>query len=538
VACKWGNRVADIFLSYARTDAAKAERIARDLGKRGWSVWFDREIRAHESFADVIEVELEKARAVLVLWSAEAVESHWVRSEANRARELHKLVQARIGSARLPMPFDQVHCADLGERGVRSRRGWPQVVKALSEVIARAGGQPARAVHDSGRIARRHLIAGGGAAALLASGGFVAWRTYDRTPPLSPQAQLLLDRGMAALQDNDALDPQGPGSTAQAIALLTDATAAAPESATAWGALAMAYAVRKRVAPLSERSGLDLRSRSAAERALHLDDHEVRALGALRLIDPIYRDWLAVEKADRIALQKAPKFPILLFILSDMLGNVGRWKDAANYSRQFDRKKFLIPGADRKVIVDLWCSGDIQAADAALATAVERWPQHPQVWQTRLGYLLYSGRPGEALQMLGSGAERPIEITPEFVAAAEAIAAALVGRLARTSAITKIHEYLARNPAWALQAAQACTALGAADPALDILDGYYFGRGKWAAVAPAAGDADRITNRLFQPPMKLLWADPRFATLLQSTGLEDYWRRSGTTPDFRVAPAH
>jgi hypothetical protein len=50
----------------------------------------------------------------------------------------------------------------------------------------------------------------------------------------------------------------------------------------AWGALAMAYAVRKRVAPISERSGLDMRSRAAASRALQLDGKESRALAALR----------------------------------------------------------------------------------------------------------------------------------------------------------------------------------------------------------------------------------------------------------------
>ena len=117
--------MADVFLSYARPDAAAAERIARQLGKAGWSVWYDRDLPAHRAYSDVIATELESASAVLVLWSRASADSEWVRSEANRARELHKLVQARVGEGRLPMPFDQIQCADLsGWRGAKTDPGW------------------------------------------------------------------------------------------------------------------------------------------------------------------------------------------------------------------------------------------------------------------------------------------------------------------------------------------------------------------------------------------------------------------------------
>jgi len=60
----------------------------------------------------VIEERLAAAKAVLVLWSDEAVKSQWVRAEANRAREDNKLVQLSLDGARLPLPFDQIQCAD------------------------------------------------------------------------------------------------------------------------------------------------------------------------------------------------------------------------------------------------------------------------------------------------------------------------------------------------------------------------------------------------------------------------------------------
>ena len=121
--------------------------------------------------------------------------------------------------------------------------------------------------------------------------------------------------------------------------------------------------------------------------------------------------------------------------MSDMLGSVGRWREAAEFSRQFDRKKFLIPGADRKLVIDLWASGDLQGADAAIEIAVRHWPQHPQIWRTHLAYLMYSGRPGEALALLQESADRPPELKAEFVEAIQITAEALAGHRPPSEAV-------------------------------------------------------------------------------------------------------
>lgn len=525
--------MADVFLSYARPDAAAAERIAREMAKAGWSVWYDRDLPAHGAYADVIATELESAPAVLVLWSSASVDSEWVRSEANRARELHKVVQARVDDARLPMPFDQIQCADLRSwRGGRTHSGWTQICRSIEALIARpVNAVSAQAVPPT--LDRRKLLAGGAAVAFAGVAGFGAWQLRSREERLSPQTQLLMQKGFNALQDNDALDPAGPGSTMQAIALLTEATEAAPRSSAAWGGLALAYAVRKRTVPLAERPGLDMRSRAAAKQSLELDPGEGRAIGALLILDPVYRHWLAAERADREAVRKNPPIPLLFSITSDMLGNVGRWREALSFSRNIDRDRFLIPGAERKFIVDLWGAGELQAADNALRRAVEHWPQNKEIWRTRVPYLMYSGRPAEALDLLREGAERPTEIEDAFVRANRAVAEALGGTRPPTGAVAEALAYLRDHPASALHVANACAALGALDDAFMIFDGYYFNAGKWAGVAPTAGDADRITLPLFLPPMKPAWNDERFGRLAQRIGLEDYWRQSGTVPDFR-----
>ena len=52
-------------------------------------------------------------------------------------------------------------------------------------------------------------------------------------------------------------------------------------------------------------------------------------------------------------------------------------------------------------------------------------------------------------------------------------------------------------------------------------------------VAPPGLLDRRNTLVLFNPAVLALRGDPRFARLLERTGLEDYWRKSGTRPDFR-----
>jgi hypothetical protein len=232
-------------------------------------------------------------------------------------------------------------------------------------------------------------------------------------------------------------------------------------------------------------------------------------------------------------VQKNSSIPLLFSITSDMLNNVGRWQHALDYSKHIDRQRFLIPGAERKYIVDLWGTGDLQAADNALQMAVEHWPQNAEIWRTRVPYLIYTGRPRDALEMLREDAERPTEISDDFVRAMRATAEAIAGQRQTGWAVEEVLKFLRGNPPAALRVANACTALGVLDDAFAIFEGYYFGTGRWASVAPAAGDADRQTSALFLPPMKPAWRDPRFGELVQRIGLEDYWRQSGSVPDFR-----
>jgi TolB-like protein len=126
----------DVFISYARDREVDARHVEERLTKLGYAVWRDNQLAAHQEFGDVIQHRLEGAKAVVVLWSADAVKSQWVRSEANRARGLNTLVQINLDGVSLPMPFDQIHCANLkGWRGEPDAPGWLQVLASVAELV-------------------------------------------------------------------------------------------------------------------------------------------------------------------------------------------------------------------------------------------------------------------------------------------------------------------------------------------------------------------------------------------------------------------
>ena len=105
--------MSDVFISYARCDEPQAERVAAALRALGYEVWRDDQLPAHRAYADVIEERLKSAKAVVVLWSAEAAKSQWVRAEADAARSAGTMVQAILDGTMPPMPFNQTQCADL-----------------------------------------------------------------------------------------------------------------------------------------------------------------------------------------------------------------------------------------------------------------------------------------------------------------------------------------------------------------------------------------------------------------------------------------
>src|SRR5579863_7569828 len=151
--------MSDVFISYARSTEAEARRLAEALRACGYGVWRDDQLPPHRAYSDVIEERLRAAKAVLVLWSAEAVKSQWVRAEADVARQAGTLVQLNLDGTALPLPFSQIQCEDLRDwTGDPHAPAWRKVTDSIADLIGveRRAAVPeaiasARSVGRSGR---------------------------------------------------------------------------------------------------------------------------------------------------------------------------------------------------------------------------------------------------------------------------------------------------------------------------------------------------------------------------------------------------
>ena len=136
--------MADVFVSYARSDKARVAPLVGAIVAQGWTVWWDPEITPGQEFDDQIEAEIEAAKAVMVVWTPTSVASRWVRGEAREAADRGKLVPVRFDNARLPMDVRAIHTTDLDDWGENPTSApAKEFLHALGAMIARAPTQAA-----------------------------------------------------------------------------------------------------------------------------------------------------------------------------------------------------------------------------------------------------------------------------------------------------------------------------------------------------------------------------------------------------------
>ena len=130
--------MADVFVSYARTDKARVAPVVAAIEAAGWSVWWDPEITPGQEFDSQIEAEMLAAAAVMVVWTPTSVVSRWVRGEAREAADRGILVPVRFEGARLPMDVRAIHTTDL-DNWNEDRESVPfqDLLRALGGMIGR-----------------------------------------------------------------------------------------------------------------------------------------------------------------------------------------------------------------------------------------------------------------------------------------------------------------------------------------------------------------------------------------------------------------
>lgn len=161
--------MASVFLSYSRKDSERVRPLAAALEQAGHQVWWDERIAGGREFAEDIEQALEKADAVVVLWSKSSVKSAWVRDEAAAGRDNGRLIPASLDGCLPPLGFRQYQTIDGRSDG--------KLAAAVENAIAERSGKGAAIVAQAPHrpwLRRNYLTAAGSALVLLIGvGGLV-----------------------------------------------------------------------------------------------------------------------------------------------------------------------------------------------------------------------------------------------------------------------------------------------------------------------------------------------------------------------------
>ena len=138
-----------VFLSYAREDVRRAEKVAAALEAAGHEVWWDGRLKGGSEYSREIDEALKSADAVVVLWSTAAIASEWVRDEAAVGKQNGRLVPARVDASEPPLGFRQHHTIDLSRRGggamaqlidaVNEKKGAGNKHLGVTSLLARRG---------------------------------------------------------------------------------------------------------------------------------------------------------------------------------------------------------------------------------------------------------------------------------------------------------------------------------------------------------------------------------------------------------------
>ena len=108
--------MADVFISYSKSDHALALKLSTFLESEGWIVWWDKSLGAADLYRDEIMKQLVAARAVITIWTENSVRSDWVRAEAGRAKAEGKLIPVKtpeLTYADIPLPFGEMHTENI-----------------------------------------------------------------------------------------------------------------------------------------------------------------------------------------------------------------------------------------------------------------------------------------------------------------------------------------------------------------------------------------------------------------------------------------
>lgn len=381
----------------------------------------------------------------------------------------------------------------------------------------------------------RRMAIGGVAVAAVSAGAisFGALRPGGSRHTPKPDALELYERGMAIQKS------AGAGTTRQAMTFYRSAVAIDPDYADAWGALAIAYRHGLDDFTSEEKLAYPRLLRSAARRALALDPGQRDANLALVLAYPNYRRWNAIEQPLRRMVGRYPDYWYGHAQLGLLLQDVGRFDEALPHSRRVTEIDPLLPVAWAMLARGYASAGRDHEADAALDEGFRRWPAHPYLWFTRFALLMNRQSFAEAAVFVRDPRTLPDQFPQRLPRIygdfAEGLSTGDNRKIA--GGLDYLRKAIAGEGNGAIDAVPRIAPLlalaGAHDDALAAFEAYFLGGKLFGRTIPPPRELDlRFCQALFVPPIHAP-RNARFISLLERTGLEDYWHRSGSQPDFR-----
>ncbi len=161
-----------VFVSYSREDLKAVKPIIAAIEAAGYLVWWDGTLSPGERFAISTDTALEHARAVVVLWSAKSIGSHWVHDEATRGRDRGCLVPLSIDGSKPPLGFRQFQTYSVNPRRAARDPGVAAMLQAVAALHDGPAQKPVTVLRTPSTTRRNALIGGGLAVAGVAGG---AW---------------------------------------------------------------------------------------------------------------------------------------------------------------------------------------------------------------------------------------------------------------------------------------------------------------------------------------------------------------------------
>ncbi|HXH16401.1 MAG TPA: winged helix-turn-helix domain-containing protein [Sphingomonas sp.] len=328
----------------------------------------------------------------------------------------------------------------------------------------------------------------------------------------------------------------------QALAYLKQLITRAPEFAPGWAALAEAQRLLMLYLPAPMQGPARAESSRSVDRALALDPGLGQAYGTLANLVPRFNNWAEIEALFQKGLANAPDSVSLRHLHAHFLLSVGCTQEAVERLTVLRKISRLSPAIALDLAGALFDIGRDTDAITAMEEAYALWPGIMLVWSECVRMNVVARRYDRVQSLLDAP---PPGVAPDDPNLARRRLHLIAKRDRRPADMAAAHknftDFARIGIAPATVAIHALTTLDQPEAALEIAD-QIFRSDPPQAQGPGvnmmsnytlAGQPDSVV--LFRRDTSNLRELAGFATILERTGLEDYWRHSASQPDFRGA---